>query len=60
MIRLNGLLNRWMVQPDVVAFFEQKQNTPAPVPLAANELGAWLPRELAVWQKLVADSKVTM
>lgn len=59
-VRLNGLLNRWMVTPEVAALFEQKQNSPAPVPLPASELSAWLPRELAVWQKLVTDSKVTL
>jgi tripartite-type tricarboxylate transporter receptor subunit TctC len=51
--RINGLLNRWLVLPDTVAFFEQKQNGPAPVPTTPAEFEKVLQSDLVAWQKLM-------
>ena len=54
--RLNGLLNRWMVSPEVVEFLASKQNTPAPKPMTATEFEKDLQRELVSWKKLIDDA----
>lgn len=51
--RLNGLFNRWMVLPDVVAFFEQKQNSHAPVPISVSEFEKVIQADLVSWKKLI-------
>ncbi len=57
--RLNALLNQWLVLPDTIAFFEQKQNAPAPVPTTPAEFSRVLQSDLEGWKKLVADARLT-
>ncbi len=56
--RLNGLLNRWLVLPDAVAVFEQKQNTPAPMIKSAEAFAAQIQAELPVWRKMMQTAKI--
>lgn len=56
--RLNTLLNRWLVLPETVALFEQKQNTPAPKPKSAEAFAAQIQAELPVWRKLMRTAKI--
>ncbi len=35
--RMNATLNRWMALPEVVEFFDAKQNSPAPKPISVAE-----------------------
>ncbi len=56
--RLNGLLNRWLVLPESVAMFEQKQNTPAPSPKSAEAFAAQIQAELPVWRKMMQIAKI--
>lgn len=51
--RLNGLLNRWLVLPESAAFFEQKQNSPAPKPASPAEFERLIQSDLASWKRLV-------
>ena len=51
--RLNGMLNRWMVTPDVVAFFEQKQNSHPPVPISVADFEKVIQADLVSWKKLI-------
>ena len=57
--RLNQVLNRWLVLPETAAFFEQKQNTPAPVPTTPEEFAAVLQSDLSAWKRLLAEARVT-
>jgi len=56
--RLNGLLNRWLVLPDAVAVFEQKQNSPAPSTKSAEAFAAQIQAELPVWRKMMQTAKI--
>jgi tripartite-type tricarboxylate transporter receptor subunit TctC len=56
--RLNALLNRWLVLPDTVAMFEQKQNTPAPTPKSPEAFAAQIQAELPVWRKMMQTAKM--
>ncbi len=56
--RLNGLLNRWLVLPDAVAVFEQKQNSPAPATKSAEAFAAQIQAELPVWRKMMQTAKI--
>jgi tripartite-type tricarboxylate transporter receptor subunit TctC len=56
--RLNALLNRWLVTPEVVALFEQKQNSPAPKPKSAEAFAAQIQAELPIWRKLMRTAKI--
>ena len=57
--RMNALLNQWLVLPDTIAFFEQKQNAPAPMPTTPAEFARVLQSESDGWKKLVEDAKLT-
>ncbi len=57
--RLNTLLNQWLLQPDTVAFFEQKQNAPAPTPTTPAEFAKVLQSDAEGWKKLIDDAKLT-
>ena len=57
--RLNALLNQWLVLPDTVAFFEQKQNAPAPTPTTPAEFARVLQSDAEGWKKLIDDAKLT-
>ncbi len=57
--RLNALLNQWLLQPDTVAFFEQKQNAPAPMPTTPAEFARVLQSDADGWKKLIDDAKLT-
>ena len=57
--RLNTLLNQWLLQPDTVAFFEQKQNAPAPMPTTPAEFARVLQSDADGWKKLIDDAKLT-
>jgi len=56
--RINAVLNKWLVLPETKAFFETKQNNPAPVPKSADEFAAQIQRELPIWRKMMADAKI--
>ena len=56
--RLNGLLNRWLLLPETIAVFEQKQNTPAPVPKSPEAFAAQIQAELPVWRKMMQTAKI--
>jgi tripartite-type tricarboxylate transporter receptor subunit TctC len=56
--RLNGLLNRWLVSPEAVALFEQKQNSPAPSAKSAEAFAAQIQAELPVWRKMMQTAKI--
>ena len=56
--RLNGLLNRWLVTPEAVASFEQKQNSPAPIPKSPEAFAAQIQAELPVWRKMMQAAKI--
>jgi hypothetical protein len=56
--KLNSLLNRWLVLPETAALFEQKQNTPAPVPKTPEAFAAMIQSELPVWRKLMQTAKI--
>ena len=56
--RLNALLNRWLLLPEAVSLFEQKQNSPAPRPKSAAEFAAQIQAELPIWRKMILDAKV--
>ncbi len=58
--RLNAVLNQWIKLPETVAFFEQKQNSPAPIPLSPDQFVQVLQRDVAAWKRLIADSKVVL
>ena len=57
--RLNALLNQWLLQADTVAFFEQKQNAPAPMPTTPAEFARVLQSDADGWKKLIDDAKLT-
>ena len=56
--KLNALLNRWLVLPETVGLFEQKQNTPAPLPKSPEAFAAMIQSELPVWRKLMQTAKI--
>lgn len=58
--RLNTVLNQWLRLPETVAFFEQKQNAPAPIPTTPEQFVQVLQRDLVAWKRLIADSKVVL
>ena len=58
--RLNTVLNQWIRLPETAAFFEQKQNSPAPIPLTPDQFVQLLQRDVAAWKRLIADSKVVL
>lgn len=51
--RLNAMLNRWMVSPEVVSFFEQKRNINAPIPISVAEFEKVIQADLVNWKKLI-------
>ena len=57
--RLNQVLNAWLKLPETIAFFEQRQNAPAPMLTTPEEYAAVLQSDLVAWKQLIADSKVT-
>ncbi len=57
-VRINGLLNRWLVLPETVAMFEQKQNTPAPTAKSPEAFAAQIQAELPVWRKMMQVAKI--
>ena len=58
--RMNTLLNQWLALPDTIAFFEQKQNAPAPMPTTPAEFARVLQSNSDGWKKLVEDAKLTL
>ncbi len=56
--KLNALLNRWLVLPETVALFEQKQNSPAPLQKSPEAFAAMIQSELPVWRKLMQTAKI--
>jgi tripartite-type tricarboxylate transporter receptor subunit TctC len=56
--RLNTLLNRWLVTPEAVAVFEQKQNSPAPTPKSPEAFAAQIQAELPVWRTMMQAAKI--
>jgi tripartite-type tricarboxylate transporter receptor subunit TctC len=58
--RLNAVLNRWLALPETSAYFEDKQNTPAPIPLKTEEFVRLIQRDIGGWKSLIADSGVTL
>ena len=56
--RLNTLLNRWMAMPEVVEFFDQKQNSPPPIPMSVPDFEQLIRRELVTWKQLIEDAGV--
>ena len=50
--RLNAALNRWMVLPEVVEFFDSKQNTPPPIPISVAEFEKVIQQDLVSWKQL--------
>jgi tripartite-type tricarboxylate transporter receptor subunit TctC len=57
-VRLNTLLNRWLVLPETIALFEQKQNSAAPLPKSAEAFAAQIQAELPVWRKMMQTAKI--
>ena len=51
--RINALINRWMVTPEVVAFFEQKQNDHPPIPISVADFEKVIQADLVSWKKLI-------
>jgi aminopeptidase N len=56
--KLNALLNRWLVLPEIAALFEQKQNAPAPLPKTPEAFAAMIQAELPVWRKMMQTAKI--
>ena len=56
--RLNGMLNRWMTLPEVVEFFDTKQNSPAPIPMSVTEFEQLIRKELVTWKTLIDEAGV--
>lgn len=56
--KLNALLNRWLILPETVALFEQKQNSPAPLQKTPEAFTAMIQSELPVWRKLMQAAKI--
>lgn len=56
--RLNELLNRWMVTPEVATFFEQRQNQAAPKPATVAEFERLIQTDLVSWKKLIDQAGV--
>lgn len=56
--RINTLINRWLVTPEAVAVFEQRQNSPAPTPKSAEAFAAQIQAELPVWRKMMQAAKI--
>lgn len=51
--RINGILNRWLVQPETVKFFAEKQNGPAPIPTTVAEFRKVIADDLVSWKGLL-------
>lgn len=56
--RLNTLLNKWLLLPDTMALFEQKQNSPAPKPKSAEAFAAQIQAELPVWRQMMKTARI--
>ena len=57
-VRINAMLNRWLVLPETIALFEQKQNSPAPATKSAEGFAAQIQAELPVWRKMMQVAKI--
>jgi tripartite-type tricarboxylate transporter receptor subunit TctC len=51
--QINATLNRWMTLPEARAFFAEKQNTPAPVPLSVADFERQIQADLVSWKALI-------
>jgi tripartite-type tricarboxylate transporter receptor subunit TctC len=60
LVRLNTVLNQWLRLPETASFFEQKQNSPAPIPMTPEQYIALLQRDVVAWKGLIADSRVVL
>jgi tripartite-type tricarboxylate transporter receptor subunit TctC len=56
--RLNTMLNRWMALPEVVEFFDTKQNSPAPIPISVADFEQVIRRDLVSWKQLIDEAGV--
>ncbi len=54
--RLNELLNRWLVLPQTVEFFANRQNSQPPIPQTPQHFAEQIQRELPAWQKMVKNA----
>ncbi len=57
---LNAAVNKWLALPETISYFETKQNGPKPQILSAEEFARKQDRDVALWRKLIEDSKVTL
>jgi tripartite-type tricarboxylate transporter receptor subunit TctC len=52
-LRINTVLNRWILQPETVAFFADKQNGPPPIPTTPAEFRQVIEKDLVSWKGLI-------
>jgi len=52
-LRINTVLNRWILQPETVAFFADKQNGPPPIPTTPAEFRKVIENDLVSWKALI-------
>jgi tripartite-type tricarboxylate transporter receptor subunit TctC len=57
---LNAAVNKWLVLPDTMTYFEQRQNAPKPEVRSVEAFAAKQERDVDLWRKLIEDSKVTL
>jgi tripartite-type tricarboxylate transporter receptor subunit TctC len=51
--RLSRELNAWLVLPETIRFFAEKQNGPAPIPTTPAEFRKVLDSDLVAWKSLI-------
>jgi tripartite-type tricarboxylate transporter receptor subunit TctC len=51
--RLNRELNAWLILPETVQFFVERQNIPAPIPTTPSEFRKVLQSDLVAWKTLL-------
>lgn len=57
--RLNAVLNKWLTLPETVAYFRDKQNSPAPIPTTPAQYAKVIADDTEGWRQLIADGGVT-
>ena len=57
---LNTALNKWLMLPETVQYFEQRVNAPRPQTLGAAEFARKQEKDVELWRKLIEESKVTL
>ncbi len=57
---LNALTNKWLALPETIHYFEQRQNAPKPEIMSVDAFAAKQERDVALWRKLIEDSKVVL